>query len=359
MLGEGTNTGWFGRSIGDFGSQVGQGFDLNLGWKERLQQMALANARQKLADLMGPLQLNELQQRIKQMQAPQYEGTVNTPGGGVGAISRNPNTGAIGMNPLVPSYITPDAVGRQILTGRQSLSPNDQPYADQLLGALRMGIDPSKVMEEWQRFFAGASKAQKQKPPVVDVNKGTVAIYDSFGNGSEYPIYDAKGNINPNLPPEVKPLVASQVSAQNTLDQRKANDEERRNQEILGRLQKTEDFRAGQTATADKRSDATKAVTEAINAFSKYQVASTGQQKVAVGSHWFEPWTWGRTDLFQSGVDEAKADAEGKRIDAIQKLKDAGMPVPDWLTRPIDQQIEAVPPPNVPPPPGFVPNRPS
>ena len=327
--------GWFGRGLGDFGSQVGQGYDINLDWKTRLQNLAIQNARQKLEDLMGPLQVQELQTRLRQMQQPQWEGTVNTPGGGVGAITRNPNTGATGMNPLVPAYITPDAVGRQILNGRQSLSPQDQFYADQLLGELQMGGDPQKVLDKWLQFVPSAVKSQKQKPPVVDVNKGTVAVYDAFGNGTEYPIYDAKGNVNPNLPPDIQKLVTSQVSAQGVLDQRKAADEERRNQEMLDRMQKSEDFRAGQTASADKIKAATTAVTEAISAFTKYQAANTGQQKITTTSHWFEPWTWGRTDLFQPGVDEAKTDAEGKRQDAIQKLKDAGMPVPDWLTRPI------------------------
>jgi len=297
--------------------------------------MAMEQARQKIADVMGPLQVQEILQRLNQGKQPQYEGTVNTPGGGVGAINRNPNTGAIGMNPLVPAYITPDAVGRQILNGRQSLSPQDQFYADQLLGELQMGGDPQKVLDKWLQFVPSAVKSQKQKPPVVDVNKGTVAVYDAFGNGTEYPIYDAKGNVNPNLPPDVQKLVTSQVSAQGVLDQRKAADEERRNQEMLDRMQKSEDFRAGQTASADKIKAATTAVTEAISAFTKYQAATAGQQKVSVGEHWFEPWTLGRTSLFQPGVDEAKADAEGKRVDAIQKLKDAGMPVPEWLTKPI------------------------
>lgn len=72
--------GWIGRSIGDFGSQVGGGYDINLGWKERLQNMAMQQARQKIADMQASLQLQEFQQRIKQMSAPQFQGTAKTPG---------------------------------------------------------------------------------------------------------------------------------------------------------------------------------------------------------------------------------------------------------------------------------------
>jgi hypothetical protein len=327
--------GAFGRSVGDFGSQVGQGYDINLGWKERLQQMAFEQARQKQNDLMAPLLLQQLQQQIKQMGQPTYEGTAPLPGGGTGAITFDRNAGAAKVNPLVPAYITPDAVGRQILNGRQTLSPNDQPYADSLLGELKMGVDPVKVMDKWQQFFAGASKAQKQKPPVVDVNKGTVTLFDAFGNGTELPIYDAEGNINPQLPPEVQPLVASQVSAFDVKETRKQTEEENQNKLILDRMQKTEDFRTKQTETSQKRADATKAVTEAINAFKNYQSQQTGAQKIGMASHWYSPGTWGQEAAAKPRVDEALQDLEGKRQDAVQKLKDAGMPIPQWLNQPI------------------------
>ena len=336
--------GWLGRGIGNFGEQVGEASDINQDFRARQQQMAFEAARQKIAAMMAPLQLQQLQQQIKQMGQPTYEGTASLPGGGTGAITFDRGTGTAKVNPLVPSYITPDAVGRQILTGRQSLAPNDQAYADQLLGALRMGVDPSKVMEEWQRFFAGTSKAQKQKPPVVDVNKGTVSIFDPFGNATELPIYDAKGGINPNLPKEVQPLVASQVSAVGVKEKQKQADEAENSQRILDRMQASEDFRAKQTATAQQRADATKAVTEAINAFKNYQSQTAGAQKIGMASHWFYPSTWGQQPIATERADEAKQDLEAKRQDAIQKLKDARMSVPTWLT----QQIGAGSPTDLP-----------
>jgi hypothetical protein len=327
--------GWIGRGLGDFGAQTGQAYDLNLDWKTRLQNLAMEQARQKIQDVQAPLQLQLLQEQLKKLQQPTYEGTASMPGGGLGAITYDQNTGTPKINPLIPSYITPDAVGRQILNGRQSLSPQDQFYADQLMGELQMGVDPSKVLDKWLQFVPSAVKAQKQKPPVVDVNKGTVAVFDAFGNGTEYPIYDAKGNVNPNLPPDIQQLVASQVSAQNTVDQRKANDEERRSQQVLDRMNKSEEFRQKQVDAATAEKDANTAVSEFINAFTKYRSASDNQSKVSAASRLYNPFTWGNAKLFQPGVDDAQIDAEGKRVDAIQKLKDAGMPVPAWLLRPI------------------------
>lgn len=326
---------WLGRSIGQFGSDVGSGYDISLGWKERLQNMAFEQARQKQQALMAPLLLQQLQQQIAQMGKPQYEGTANLPGGGVGAITFDPSKGTAGMQPLVKPPFTPDAVERHILQARTSLSPNDQLYADSLLNELKMGADPSKVLDKWQQFFAGASKAQKQKPPVVNVDKGTVTLFDAFGNGTELPIYDEKGGINKNLPPEVQPLVASQVSATNVKEKQKQTDQDAQNQRILERMEAGQDYRTGQTEKAQKRADATKAVMAAINAFKSYQTQSAGAQKIDMASRWYFPSTWGQAPIAKERVDEVKQDVEDKRQAAIDALTEAGMPVPQWLKQPI------------------------
>ena len=317
----------------------------------------MEQARQKIADVMGPLQIQEIQQRLKQMQQTQYEGTANLPGGGVGTIGRNPNTGETSINPVIPPYITADAVGRQILNARQALSPQDQFYADQLINELKLGKDPSGVLDKWMQFVPSAVKAQKQKPPVVDVNKGTVAVFDAFGNGTEYPIYDAKGNVNPNLPPDIQQLVASQVSAVNEREKLKANDEDRRNQQILDRMNKSEEFRQKQVDAATAEKDANTAVSEFINAFTKYRSASDNQSKVSAASRLYDPFTWGNAKLFQPGVDDAQIDAEGKRVAAIRALQAIGKTPQDWMMRPVGP-LAVMPPPSVPPPPGFRPDRP-
>ena len=94
--------GWLGRGLGQFGSDVGTGYDINLGWKERLQNMALQNARQKLADLKGPLELQELQTRLKQMQSPQPAGIVKGPGGETSGVTFDPATSTYSLKNLIP-----------------------------------------------------------------------------------------------------------------------------------------------------------------------------------------------------------------------------------------------------------------
>ncbi len=81
---------------------MGQGYDINLGWKERLQNMAMENARQKLADLKGPLELQELQQRIKQMKSPQPAGIVKGVGGETSGVTFDPATGTYSIKTLIP-----------------------------------------------------------------------------------------------------------------------------------------------------------------------------------------------------------------------------------------------------------------
>jgi hypothetical protein len=93
---------WLGRGIGEFGSQVGQGYDINQQWRFRDQQMKMEAARQALMDLMAPLQLQELQEKIRQMKGPQYEGMYATPGGGTAAAFLEPGATSLRTQELSP-----------------------------------------------------------------------------------------------------------------------------------------------------------------------------------------------------------------------------------------------------------------
>jgi hypothetical protein len=94
--------GWFGRSIGDFGSQVGEGYKKNLDWRAKLQNMALQNARQKQSDLKNALDMQELQQHIKQMGQPQPAGIVKGPGGEESGVTFDPITSTYSAKTLIP-----------------------------------------------------------------------------------------------------------------------------------------------------------------------------------------------------------------------------------------------------------------
>lgn len=188
--------GWVGRSLGDFGSQVGVGRDIAQDYRARQQQMAMEQARQKLADLMGPLQLADLQQKIKQASVPQFEGTANLPGGGVGAIQRDPNTGAITMPNLVPPTVTREAVNRQITQARATLRPNEFPYIDSLLNEVNtMGVDPSKVLDKFETYIGRADRTSAGDEPlgprVPQLNSALTARYQVLNPHKDLPSFFA------------------------------------------------------------------------------------------------------------------------------------------------------------------------
>lgn len=92
--------GWLARSLGDAGAQAGQAYDINQQWQQRAQQMKFDAARQKIAELMAPLQLEELRTKLRQSGLPQYQGSIPTEGGGESALLYDPTTGTMKTQPL-------------------------------------------------------------------------------------------------------------------------------------------------------------------------------------------------------------------------------------------------------------------
>jgi hypothetical protein len=88
-------------AIGDFGSQFGEANEISQQWKSRAQQMAFEQARQKLAAIMAPLQLQELQRKIQTMNQPQ-QNIIGLPGGGTGILPINPTGGHGPVETVVP-----------------------------------------------------------------------------------------------------------------------------------------------------------------------------------------------------------------------------------------------------------------
>jgi hypothetical protein len=101
------NFGALGRSVGDFGSQVGEGYAINQDWKRQASELAIQQARQKLAELMAPLQLKKLQAELDAATRTQPYGTVSTEGGGTAGILYNPQTGTYSTQTLVQGHPVP------------------------------------------------------------------------------------------------------------------------------------------------------------------------------------------------------------------------------------------------------------
>jgi hypothetical protein len=299
---------WLGRGIGDFGSQVGQGYDINLGWKERLQNMALQNARQKLADLKGPLELQELQTRIKQMQSPQPAGIVKGAGGETSGVTFDPATSTYSIKTLIPGAPQEPKFPTLQAAAAYYLQKGDF----EKLKLVNDEIDRNKT----QKTPAGPKDPFElwlsQNP------NGSVA--DWLKLQEKYKKTGAEGGTK--TPFELWMATHPKGTYDEWLQSSKQED----------------------------RVDATKAVTNAMNAFKNYQAQNAAVQKYSQAVPIYKPWQHftGQSELEKQAA-AAKNDYDMKRQDAIEKLQNAGMDVPQWLLN--GGQGTGAPP----PPPGFHP----
>lgn len=183
----------------------------------------MRNAQQKLADLKGPLELQELQQRIRQGSAPQFQGTVKTPGGGEAAIIRDPEQGKITTQDILPGIKIPEADARiaRMIQG----APTHQ--AKLLLTSIRERLndpnaDPAAILGDAEKAYSKYLETGKpQKKEDVDLAKGVITHYDEEGNAESYPIFKG-GKINPDLLQAQREMVDSALqSNQNKFDQQK------------------------------------------------------------------------------------------------------------------------------------------
>lgn len=94
-----------GRSLGDFGNQVGQASEINLDWRQRLQDLTFQAAKQKQDAMNQALQQQELQQRVKQMGQPQAAGIVKGPGGETSGVTFDPATSTYSIKTLLPGAV--------------------------------------------------------------------------------------------------------------------------------------------------------------------------------------------------------------------------------------------------------------
>jgi hypothetical protein len=310
---------WLGRGIGDFGSQVGQGFDINLGWKERLQNMAMQNARQKLADLKGPLELQELQQRVKQMGQPQPAGVVKGPGGETSGVTFDPATSTYSVKTLIPGAVPEPKFPTLQAAAAYYLQKGD--------------FDKLKLVND----EIDRNKTQKTPEGYTDVRpdtQGRLWGFNKANNKFEQIQTTAKfRGENEKTPSEYDQRIANYLAANGMKDTPSNRD--------------TADQALGVRNKQNDRVDATKAVTTALNAQKGLQSLEVGIQKTnKVFSIW-NPKTWGADPALTAVAQRAVDDYNQKRQDAVEKLTDAGMPIPEWLSG--STGAGSAPP----PPPGF------
>lgn len=295
--------GAFGRSIGDFGNQVGQGSDIAQAYRARQQQMAIEAARQKIASLMAPLQLQELQQLLRQMQQPQPAGIERGPNNALSGATWNPTTGKYELQPLAPGQAPTPKITTPFEAWR-SENPNGT-IEDWFKASQKPSKEPTDLFQVWRQQNPNAS--------VSDWLKLQEKYKKTQGENAEKTPFELWKAQNP------------KGTYEQWIQQSKQVD----------------------------RTDATKAATAAMNAFRNYQQIQSDALKNASHFNWLGKGKYS-TDEAQQRVDAAKKDLDDKRQDAIDKLTAAGMEIPAWLR---DQGGSGSATPTIPPPPGFQVNK--
>lgn len=268
---------------------MGQGYDINLGWRERLQNIAIQNARQKLEDLKGPLEIQEIQQRLKQMKQPQQAGIVKGVGGETSGVTFDPQTGTYSVKTLIPG------------APPEPKFPNLQAAAAYYLQ--RGDVEKLKLVnDEIERTKTPQKPAEIKDPfELWRAQNPTASVADWLKLQEKYKKTGAEGGVK--TPFELWKL----NNPKGTYDQ------------------------WIQASKQQDRGDATKAVTTALNAQKSLQSLEVGIQKSNKAFSIWNPKTWGTDPALTALAQQALDDYKQKQQDAVEKLTDAGMPIPAWL----------------------------
>lgn len=217
------------RALGNFGNDAATGKSIADQVAQQRVQFAQQQAQAKLRDVMTGLQIQELKNRVQQMNQPQFEGVTKTSGGGEGAIVRDPIQGEITIKDILPgmtmsqvnSRISQMIKGAPTQKGRDILQSINQRTNDP-------NADPAQILKDAETNYEKFIETTKpQKKDDVNLTKGTVTKYDEDGNAEDIPIF-VNGKINPVLMDRERTLVQSAITAnQNKFDQQRQLQNER------------------------------------------------------------------------------------------------------------------------------------
>lgn len=197
--------GWLGRSLGQFGADVGTGHDIALDWKQREQDMAMKAAQQKLHEMMLPLQLQEIQARLAEMTQPKPAGLVGTRGGGTAGATFQPGKG-YSLQPLEPGA-DPAEAKKQIQKIAEG-APKEFKSAILAAGdSIDAGEDPMKALQKAEQL-AGVGAA-KEMPTGTTINRLQQEALDAAGRGDLQGYQEKLNQIN-QLSKAAKPQAPTQ-----------------------------------------------------------------------------------------------------------------------------------------------------
>jgi hypothetical protein len=174
--------GFFGtlaRTAGGIGNEVANAKTYN-------DQLAVQAAKDKLAQIMGQLQVHDLQNRLSEFGQPKPSGVERGPNGEITGIVFNPKTGQYEAQNIAagqaPAGIDKEKFRNQLL--QQANDPNasavEKKVLSGLIGSLDSGGLPEKVMEDYNRFLSSRSETgtEKQEKPETVIFGGNRYQWD-------------------------------------------------------------------------------------------------------------------------------------------------------------------------------------
>ena len=138
--------GWLARGIGDFGSQVGEGYLTAQDYKQKRLQMLMEQARAKQQEMLLPLQIQEIQERLKQMGLPKEVGLTSTPGGGTAGVTFDPTKSVYSLQNLVPGMDKNTVKQRIMEMAKTAPTPEYKSAIEQIAADVDFSQDPSKEL---------------------------------------------------------------------------------------------------------------------------------------------------------------------------------------------------------------------
>ena len=172
--------GWLGRSIGQFGADAGTGAGIAQDRRLKEQEAKAAQVREQLQMLMVPLQIQEIQQRIKQANQPKSIGTIGTRGGGTAGLTYDPNTGTYKTQELEagadPNSIIPTIEGL-----KRGVPKEFQSSIQGHIDAITAGADPLKELAGAQKDAEAA--AIKAAPTGSTINRLQAKYTEQLSGG--------------------------------------------------------------------------------------------------------------------------------------------------------------------------------
>jgi hypothetical protein len=172
--------GWLGRSIGSFGNDAGKAYETAQDWRAKDQEMKAAKVREQLQMLMIPLQIQEIQQRIKQGNQAKSVGTIGTRGGGTSGLSFDPNTGAFKTQELEAGADPNDVIPR-IESMKRGAAKEFQAPIQSHIDAITAGADPMKELAAAQKDLETA--AIKAVPGGSTINRLQAKYTEQLSGG--------------------------------------------------------------------------------------------------------------------------------------------------------------------------------